>query len=259
MVLREVGVVVDDVRPWPGHGWMPVEMTLSDESIADSTGQVIDLDSLSLDRHEEHSFLLLSHSRQLVGQFKEPGTNRYTVHRSGSRLVGTGFLFPNRLGRQVWRLHRAGLLPCCSVGTLVHRAETRTRADGVKVVHGAELWEASLVPLGANPNALLRQFEAALDGERVCPTIVRAVNAMDARRKRIEKRLGHDLEDRDWLTIEDRLDRPHARRAVCELLDRPVTDAEWKAIRRKLSREPGYNRVLTDLADLKRCLKVRRW
>jgi len=130
----------------------------------DSYGEIVEQD-WDLSRYLKNPVVLFAHqSRELpIGQAKN-------VKVENGELVAT-LMFAsekaNPLAENVWQSVREGVLRAVSVGFDPHEVRTEKR-DGVDVTVLAknELYEISVTPIGANPEALAKQRAKAIETAR---------------------------------------------------------------------------------------------
>lgn len=128
-----------------------VECIASSEAI-DSYGEIVDQNSLKLGRYLDNPVVLFGHnSREL------PIGRASNVRVDGGALRARIHFASTTKAEETYQLVQAKILRGVSIGFVPGRAAVERRAGkDVTVLYDGELHELSVVPIPANPEALLR-------------------------------------------------------------------------------------------------------
>lgn len=128
----------------------------------DTYGDSIEQDTWQLDRYAANPVVLYMHNSREM-----PIGLASNVRVEGGKLLATLTLTSddiNPRAGEVWRAYKAKLLRCVSVGFIAHSYRWEKREDReVFVLSDCELLEISVCTIGANPDALMKFRQRAID------------------------------------------------------------------------------------------------
>lgn len=148
-------------------GRMSARVVISTED-EDRSGDIVIAKGIGLSEHKKNPVGLFNHDKNApVGRF-EDRMGAYTVKtRNGRELVGElYFNQSSEFAHDVFRAVEEKIMTAVSIGFIPDRVEKRARRG--TVYHSSKMVEASILPLGDNPHAIVEAVEKGFGGKQLC-------------------------------------------------------------------------------------------
>jgi HK97 family phage prohead protease len=144
-----------------------IPLAVASDSSIDRDGEIIDPAGLDTTNYERNPVLLYAHDYR-----SDPIGKTIAIKKDGSRVLFTPQLAIDisERAKMYFQMIKEGVLNAFSIGFIAKEWTDRANADGssTRIFTKTELLEISLVPVPANPNALVlaREYVGKMEGDQ---------------------------------------------------------------------------------------------